>query len=56
MFIAAVTPPARLSKLLFSLFSEDFRKDFVSEEKIPQTKLLGHKWLLAADFLKEVSF
>lgn len=55
LFIAAFTPAARSSKLLFSLFNEDFRRDFVSE-KITQTKLLAGEWLLAADFLKKLSF
>ena len=54
LFTAAFTPAARFSKLLFSLSSEDFRRDCVNE-KIPQTKLLGGEWLLAADFLKQVS-
>lgn len=53
-FIAAFTPATRFSKVLFSLFSEDFRRDFVNE-KIPQTKVQEGEWLLAADFLKEVS-
>lgn len=55
MFIAAFTPAARFSKLIFWFFNEGSRKDF-SNKKIPQTKLLESEWLLAADFLEEVNF
>lgn len=54
LFIAAFTPAARFSKLLFSLFSEGFRRDFVNE-KTPQTKLAWGERLLGADFLMDVN-
>lgn len=54
LFIAVFSPAATYFKLLFCFFNEGFGRDFANKKR-PQTKLLESEWLLAADFLEEVS-